>query len=102
MFYIIRHKATGYLMPQARHNKGYTHWNPSSAMPFRGALKTPRLFTTANGAKKAIRAWFGSPNATVRYYEDGPDDWKIKQDGRKLEDLEIREINFIGLLKRID
>ena len=102
MFYVIKHKTTGYLMPQARHNKGYTHWNPSSATPFRGALETPRLFTTANGAKKAIRAWFGSPNATVRYYEDGPGDLKIKQDGRKLKDLEIWAINLFSLIERID
>jgi hypothetical protein len=89
IYYIIRHRATGEIMPQMKRGRGYTHWNPNNPNKDMGRiveLCTPRLLTSAKQARRCIDAWAMLPNATNDYDGDlkiGPDD------GRKNEDLEI-------------
>lgn len=98
IFYAIRHKATGELMPQGKKNRGYSHWNPSSPEKFTEALPIPRLLATEKKAKGCITQWLAMPNAKQSYtisYEGHEDDSLVtKPDGRKKEDLEVVQINI--------
>ena len=87
IYYALRHVATGKLMPNSRLGAGYSHWNPPNGF-MRGALNTPRLFTSDANARRARTLWVSMPNCTEHCYEDGTD-ITTKNDGRKLEDLEV-------------
>jgi hypothetical protein len=96
IYYLIRHKSSGKYMPQAKKNRGYTHWNPSNQnnpVEFNdglvNALSVPRLLPSKKMALACIVQWAFLPNATTDY--DG--DIKLgKDDGRKKEDLEVVEV----------
>lgn len=114
IFYMIMHKATGFLMPQAKRDRGYSHWNPavvgtklivngynngvmSNAMPI------PRLLDTRRRAAACIVQWATNPNArrslsTPSYYTGEQDDIvDTKPDGRTKDDLVVVEVNITGL-----
>ncbi len=98
-YYVIRHKTTSELMPQALRNKGYSHWNPSHPEhKFESATGVPRLIDTRRRAARCISMWASAPNAKRTSYQqyDGEwdDDVDIKQDGRTREDLEIVEVDL--------
>jgi hypothetical protein len=90
--YAIRHKATGQYMPLFRGGKGYTHWNPGrtdNVKYIAPEVGIPRLI---NGWQKAIRVakyWAREPNLgrSFTYPDDGQ--LRSKDDGRKLEDIEL-------------
>ncbi len=90
--FIIRHKATGKLMP-ARSN---TWWDPE-----KDSSVTPRIFARLVDAKNAKRYWEGGPLMQVYEQPSGPD-WiddgnsyleRSKEYGleRRPDDLEILE-----------
>ncbi len=91
-YYVIRHKATGELMPQMKRDRGYTHWNPDTTI-LTNCLPVPRLLTSVEQARRVIVQWAANPNMTVRYFEDG-DEVNIKPDGRKKGDLEVRKVHL--------
>jgi hypothetical protein len=99
VYYVIRHKATGEIMPQAQRNRGYSHWNPSKNNQFNQALDVPRLLSSRRKAHNCIRAWSANPNARQSsyqtYYGEWNDDLVIKDDGRKIEDLEVVKLILI-------
>lgn len=108
IFYMIMHKATGFLMPQAKRNRGYSHWNPSvqdgtvqSNGCMSNAMPIPRLIDTRRRAAKCIVQWATNPNAkmtrTVSY--EGEEDYSVdgKPDGRTKDDLVVVEVNITGL-----
>lgn len=100
LYYVIRHKATGELMPQAKRNRGYSHWNPGNTEhKFDQTLGVPRLIDTRRKAAKCIVEWANLPNGRHSSYQSYDGEWDetvdSKPDGRKREDLEIVEIDLI-------
>lgn len=89
-FFCIVHKATGVFMPQMRHNRGYSHWNPASGRPDTDAsLPIPRLLASEKQARRCIVQWASLPNARNAVSYDGEPDITVKPDGRKKEDLAV-------------
>jgi hypothetical protein len=97
VYYVIRHKATGELMPEVK-RKGYSHWNPSTGSYPTYALGTPRLLDTRRKAAGCINQWACNPNARASYKQGyfGEEDYEIdiKPDGRSKDDLEIVEVEL--------
>lgn len=94
--YIIRHKVTNQIMPEMKRGKGYSHWNPGTgAVPSSVEKDSIRIFYSERQAKQAVSAWASMPNCSVYYYNDGDDDYRFKDDGRKKEDLEVVECELI-------
>lgn len=97
---VIRHKATGELMPLMRRGKGYSHWNPSNpdSKPSQ-RMHVPRVLKSRKQANACIHAWFNNPNARYGGYTNsyGEDDYDVitNDDGRKIEDLEIVEVDLV-------
>jgi len=102
IFYVIMHKATGFLMPQAKKNRGYSHWNPAILNnKMESALGIPRLLDTRRKAANVVSQWASQPNLEVRRsmsYE-GSEDYSLdsKPDGRTKDDLAVIEVNITGL-----
>jgi hypothetical protein len=100
-YYVIRHKATGEIMPQSRKDKGYSHWNPSHPEhEFGLGLGVPRLIDTRRRAARCIYMWASNPNGKHKGYQnqwtgEWEDDYDIKPDGRTANDLEIVEVDVI-------
>lgn len=107
IFYVIMHKATGLLMPQARKSRGYSHWNPTlqngdnQVGVMQTALGYPRLFDTRRRAAGAISQWAANPNArfhhSMSYYGEEDNDVISKPDGRSKDDLIVVEVSIEGL-----
>lgn len=98
-FYAIRHIRTGELMPQVLTRGGYSHWNPDNPnMPHNIFDGTPRLHMTRRKAKRCIVQWFVCQNGRRGWYQsyegDVFDEIKVKEDGRKKEDLEVVEVEL--------
>lgn len=90
-YYVIRHKPSGELMPVMNKGKGYTHWNPSTK-PGQSIKHshTPRLLKSLNQAKRVVGIWAHLPNSFREYIPyTGNNEVETKDDGRKVEDLEI-------------
>jgi len=99
-YYMIRHKASGEFMPQAKRDKGYSHWNPSNPnTKFIAGLSVPRLIDTKKRAARCIIHWAVNPNArrsaTTSYYGEQNYIIDTKPDGRTKNDLEIVEIDIV-------
>lgn len=99
IFYVIRHKASGELMPQCKRS-GYSNWNPDKGLVPNTSLGVPRLLDSRRKAARCIVQWNSMPNAHNRYYvgsfdDDGGYDIEVKPDGRKKEDLEIVEVELV-------
>lgn len=100
-FYLIRHIATKQIMPLARRNRGYSHWNPDSdSIITKGLFRNvPRLLESEKQAAQCIRQWFNYPNGRQTSYQTHYGEWDdivdFKPDGRKKEDLEIVKIRMI-------
>lgn len=98
VYYVIRHKATGEIMPSLRRGRGYSHWNPSSSegVDPKKILGVPRILKSRKQAQQVINQWYALPNAEYRGYvtSSGEDDYDIctKEDGRSKEDLEVIEV----------
>lgn len=94
--YAIRHKATGFLMPQMKKDRGYSHWNPDKPKELHASLGVPRLLQSRRQAVKCISGWAAFPNSKGggHYSYDGEwiEDIDMKDDGRKKEDLEVIEV----------
>ena len=94
---MIRHKATGELMPELKRTRGYSWWNPTkvdTAELFgKKLIGTPRLFTSRGSAHRSIVQWYSIPNGRTKGYQthDGEyDDFlDSKPDSRSKVDLEI-------------
>lgn len=104
IYFLIRHKATSLFMPQAKRDRGYSHWNPAVNTKYidggmKAALPVPRLIDTRARAARCITHWAINPNArnTSRQSYDGEwDDLVVtKDDGRKKEDLEVVEVDIV-------
>jgi hypothetical protein len=101
-FYFIRHKETKQIMPLAKRNRGYSHWNPSSdgILPSKMFLGVPRLLESKEQAKKCISLWFACQNGRRSMHQSSyTGEWDdivdFKVDNRKKEDLEIIKIRII-------
>jgi len=99
-FFILRHTATGRVMPaqMSRSGRGgWSFWNPASPdTNEHGHGPVPRLFPTLRSAQNARGAWAQGEHTRksgVTYdwegTPDGYDDHFIKPVGRQLADLEI-------------
>jgi hypothetical protein len=104
-FYVIRHKASGEVMPLIRRGRGYSWWNPAvkqeSHPPF--MIGIPRLFANQRNATKAIEQWLVFPNGRRKGYQDSTGDWDeivvSKDDGRKKSDLDIIKVRLLKVEK---
>ena len=100
IYWVIRHKATGELMPQMKRTRGYTHWNPSGKelldnYTHRNIMGIPRLFDRLGSANKAAKLWSSMPNACYTWSgEDNDPELKYREDGRKLEDIEVVKVDL--------
>ena len=101
-YYVLRHKATGEIMPQAKRDRGYSHWNPNHPEhEFAARLGIPRLIDTRRRAALCIKQWAINSNgkrslSTPSYWTGEQDDIvDIKPDGRTSDDLEIVEVDLI-------
>lgn len=99
VYYAIRHKATGELMPQFKKDRGYSHWNPGNpnAEELIASLGVPRLLSMRGKAARCINQWSNNPNGRHRNYTNSiTGEWEdftdYKPDDRKKEDLEIVEV----------
>lgn len=97
IYYAIRHKKTGKLMPQARRDRGYSHWNPDTKEgEMFSSIGVPRLIDTRRKAAKCIEMWVALPNGKrsiiTSYHGEQDDIVDFKPDGRKKDDLEIIEV----------
>lgn len=99
IYYAIRHKATGELMPELK-RRGYSFWNPTTNSIPDTITGCPRLLKSQKQAERCIVQWACLPNARERQYQSGfyGDEIDIelttKPDGRKKEDLEIIQVNI--------
>ena len=105
IFYAIRHKATGDLMPELTGGRGYSHWNPTNKETYddlrRILTGTPRLLSSRRKALMCIAQWFSLPNGIEKrsynsgYYGDEEDVIiQTTPDGRSKDDLEVVEIHL--------
>ena len=80
--FCLRHRATGALMPEMRHGRGYARWSPGApdGRP-RAALDRPRLLHSEDAARDARAQW-----------ARGPDDEPGAAASRHAEDLDIVEL----------
>ncbi len=99
VFWGIRHCASKELMPQARKNRGYSHWNPTTGARFKQALDVPRLLTNRISAKRCIAQWLANPNGRHSSRQTYSGEWDdivgTKPDGRTATDLEIVQLMVI-------
>lgn len=96
-YYVIRHKATGELMPQMKRGRGYSSWNPTSADKVYAITNVPRIIFGLRTAKRIVSLWNSIPNGNMSWAQnsDGGHQYlDIKPDGRKKEDLEIVPIQI--------
>jgi hypothetical protein len=99
-YYVIRHKTTGEIMPQAEKNRGYSHWNPNHPEhEFKQRLGVPRLIDTRRKAVRCIQMWAANPNGRRTGYRSHNGEWDdlvdFKEDGRTSDDLEVVEVDLI-------
>ena len=103
VYYIIRHKSTGQIMPLMKRNRGYSHWNPSNkenpSYKIYSELKVPRILESLQSAKKVINGWKDYPNGKNSPMYDRESgytefDLHFKDDGRNKEDLEIVKVTL--------
>lgn len=102
IYYAIRHKASGQLMPQMKRGRGYSHWNPSNPDPEKkvyAIMPTPRLIDTRKRAMACLAQWAAMPNAKYFGHTDFETGYKeydlaTKRDGRKKEDLEVVKVEL--------
>ena len=98
--YVIRHKATGQLMPEMK-RRGYSHWNPTTGVVPTNARATPRLLPSAVSATRCIAQWAANPNGFNSYQSrtwydpDGDSFVDSKPDGRAKTDLEVVPMQLI-------
>ena len=98
-FFMIRHKATGQIMPLFKRNRGYSLWNPSTnPSEHPRSMKVPRILQSEKQANRCIVMWNLMPNAKERFYEDGPE-VDFRPDGRKKEDLEVVAVKLYEVNK---
>lgn len=92
-FFLLRHKATGKLMPRnSGQRAGFTWWEPSVE---RTGL--PRLFTSRAAAKNAKRYWEAgclAPSYSAEGEFDGMKQSKRYGLNRRPDDLEILTANL--------
>ena len=99
-YYIIREKKSGRVMPTIpdRYRGGYTHTEPQHLF-----CCTPRLFSTAAGASRALGAWVRGRWKKVTGTDDDAFGNQItvitgseahKVEGRRKEDFEIVPIRL--------
>jgi len=97
--YVIRHRATGKLMPEMDRGRGYSHWNPGNSNELHkvfAALNSPRLIEGKKKATICARLWASQPNMGRNYRDiDGDIILEIKADNRKLDDIEIVPVILI-------
>ncbi|MGH9977567.1 MAG: hypothetical protein ACRD8Z_17290 [Nitrososphaeraceae archaeon] len=97
IYYVIKHKATGELMPLFERNRGYSWWNPSNnKLDPKKIIGVPRLLKSRKQANQVINQWNAMPCAEYRGYTtySGEYDYdiQINSDGRKKDDLEVVEV----------
>ena len=100
IYYVIWHKKSGELMPQAKKDRGYSHWNPSQLEhKFEAALGVPRLIDTRRKAARCIVMWVANPNGKITGHQTYSGEWDndidFKDDGRTSDDLEVVEVDVI-------
>ena len=100
IYYVIRHKKTGELMPLVKTRGGYSHWNPDNLdMPKKIFFNIPRILESKRQASQCIAQWFSCQNGRNRYCQDFDGNYDsfvdFKPDNRKKEDLEVVEVNII-------
>jgi hypothetical protein len=101
IYWVIRHKATGELMPQAKRDRGYSNWNPSNPdREFKASIGVPRLIDTRRRAVRIVASWVSFPNGHTyshRDWESGYTEYDVdfKDDGRKKDDLEIVQVDLV-------
>jgi hypothetical protein len=94
-YYVIKHVATGELMPQMKRGKGYTHWNPDTKSIPDQSLGIPRLFSTIKSAKLSIIQWASNPNMAAKYdFDSDYCDNIITEDGRSRSNLIAVEVKM--------
>lgn len=100
IYYLIRHKLSGEYMPQSKKGRGYSHWNPNNLNhEFKLSSGVPRLVDTRRRAFNIIKNWASTPNgrrsiSQNNYTGEYDDIIDIEFDGRKMEDLEIIEVEL--------
>ena len=96
---MIRHKASGEFMPLMKRGKGYSHWNPvAQTEKIIATTNIPRFLPSLRMSRRVCSMWVTMPNAymgySTNYNGDENYDLKWKDDGRKIEDLEIVTVNI--------
>lgn len=98
-YFAIKHRTEGFLAHprgRGRHKLSNTQMDP-------GFTGVPRLFTTRRGASIALTAWVkGHHSYCVSHdWEGGYDDFYVgvKDVGRKREDMEIVEVEIVGMFE---
>lgn len=93
IYYILRHKQSGKVMPQMKTGKGYSYWLYDNI--FDNHLPIPRLFASEKQAKKAVVEWAKGVYKWVDVVSsDGPlflpdQKRKLFPQGRSKDDIEI-------------
>jgi len=89
-----------------KRGKGYSHWNPDVLKDTKLKSETgiPRLFRVKSQAKTAIKMWTNMPNAEVEGYQNNYGEYdnklKFRDDGRKISDLEVVQIEVFEMVKK--
>lgn len=102
-YYVIRHKASGLLMPQLKKNIGYSFWLADNDLMM-NALPVPRLLPSEKQAKKVMVEWakgifewkveLPKPNNHRLFHKKVR---RIKDLGRKQDDLEVVQVVLQGV-----
>lgn len=92
VYWVIRHKPTGALMPQKmfKGGRGFTSWDPTKTQ--RGQSQAPRLFDSRRLANNARNRWLEGYYMWQNYGEPWEGDAHldaVKVPGRNAEDVEV-------------
>lgn len=100
IYYAIRQKSTGYMMPNYGTRRGLGGFTNDE--PTRLNVAPPRLFLQAHFAERALKAWLKvvhSVTTSVSYSglgdEDVSEDWKIEPKDRNADDMEIVKVELL-------
>lgn len=107
-YYVIRHKASGLIMPQLKKNIGYSFWLANNNLMM-NALPVPRLLPSEKQAKKVVVEWAkgifewrqevkpninNNPLFNPLFHKEVR---RIRDLGRKQDDLEVVQVVLQGV-----
>lgn len=71
IYYVIRHKATGELMPELKRGRGYSWWNPALPMQLNPKKLTGQYMKLMQRHMLTAARWYLTLQSLIFIMEDG-------------------------------